>query len=83
MAAWTVANTPVPPPAPTPEEIQAQNLATAKNLLLGSDYTQLPDVNLTNKSDWATYRNQVREIANNPPTTPAVFPIEPPLIWSN
>jgi hypothetical protein len=82
MAAWTVANTPVPPPEPTPEEIQAQNLYKAKQLLSACDYTQLPDVNLANKTAWATYRNQVRAIANNPPITLAIFPDTPPLIWN-
>lgn len=80
MDAWTVANTPVPP---TPEQIQASNLAEAQSLLLNSDFTQLPDVNLTNKADWATYRSQVRAIANNPPTTKAIFPTAPPLDWAS
>ena len=80
--AWQNANNPPPPPAPTPEEIQATNLSQARGLLSSSDYTQLPDVNLVNKSAWATYRSQVRDIANDPPTTPVTFPIAPPLIWS-
>jgi cupin superfamily acireductone dioxygenase involved in methionine salvage len=82
MAAWTAANTPIPPAPPTPEEIQASNKEAAEILLNESDFTQLPDVNLANKQDWADYRAQVREIAKNPPTTPVVFPIAPPLIWA-
>jgi hypothetical protein len=81
MAAWSVANTPVPPTPPTPAEIQKANLETAQLLLQESDFTQLLDVNLTNKAEWTTYRSEVRAIANNPPTTPAVFPTAPPLIW--
>jgi hypothetical protein len=79
MQAWTVASMPVDP---TPEQIQAANSAQAQFLLLSSDFTQLPDVNLTNKADWATYRSQVRAIASNPPTTIATFPAEPPLNWA-
>lgn len=80
MDAWNVANTPV---APTPEQIQASNLAQAQNLLLVSDFTQLPDVNLTNKAEWATYRAQIRAIASNPPTTKETFPTAPALNWGN
>jgi hypothetical protein len=82
MEAWTVANTPITPPTPTPAEVQKANLDTSQLLLQESDFTQLADVNLLNKADWATYRAQVRAIANNPPTTPAVFPTVPPLIWA-
>jgi len=39
-------------------EIRSQRDA----LLTACDYTQLPDVPLTNKSDWATYREQLRQI---------------------
>jgi len=82
IVAWTVANTPAPPPTPTPKEVQDANLEAAELLLTESDFTQLPDVNLTNKADWASYRAQVRAIATNPPTEPAVFPIAPPLVWA-
>lgn len=80
MDAWTVANTPVPP---TPQQIQEANKAQAQSLLLASDFTQLPDVNLSNKADWSAYRSQLRAIANNPPVTRATFPTEPPLVWAS
>jgi hypothetical protein len=40
LAAWTVANTPVPPSPPTAEE----NKQTAISLLQQSDWTQIPSV---------------------------------------
>lgn len=84
LAAWEVAwsNSNMPPPPPTPEEIQASNLETAKLLLKESDFTQLADVNLINKQDWVLYRTQVRAIANNPPSTFVEFPSVPSLIWA-
>jgi hypothetical protein len=83
LDAWEVAwvNSHKPPSPPTPEEIQAANLEAAKLLLTESDFTQLADVNLINKQDWVLYREQVRAIANNPPSTPVEFPSVPPLIW--
>lgn len=80
-AAWTVANTPVPPTPPTPEQIQIENKNKAERLLLVSDWSQLPDVNLTNKNDWAEYRIILRNVAINPPNSPVTFPQEPPSIW--
>lgn len=82
MAAWDVANNPPPPPPPTPEEVKQSNLDAATQILKESDFTQLPDVNLANKQEWASYRLQIREIANNPPTTVIVFPLAPALLWN-
>lgn len=82
ISAWNTANIPVPPAPPTPKEIQDQNKQTAELLLTESDFTQLPDVNLTNKADWAAYRAQIRQIATNPPTEPVTFPVAPPLSWA-
>jgi hypothetical protein len=82
LAAWNTANTPTPPAPPTPKEIEQANSDAAQLLLNESDFTQLPDVNLANKEEWATYRAQVREIAINPPIEPAVFPKMPALIWA-
>lgn len=91
MAAWTVANTPVPPPAPTPEEIQTQNKANAVALLQQTDWTTIPDVSdpvksnpyLTNANEFIAFRNQVRPIAINPPTTIVIFPTVPVDQWSS
>jgi hypothetical protein len=68
------------PPAPTPEEIVFQNELKAKQLLSESDWTQLPDVPLTNKEDWEIYRSALRDIATNPTLDP-VWPVEPFVIW--
>lgn len=82
LAAWEAANVPVPPPAPTPTEIQKANFDTAQLLLTESDFTQLPDVNLVNKDEWAIYRNLVRAVAVEPPSTPYNFPPQPALVWA-
>jgi hypothetical protein len=79
------------PPTPTPEEIQAQNKQQATSLLQQTDWTSIPAVAdplrsnpyLTNQGEFDAYRSQIREIAINPPTTPAVFPTQPQEIWSN
>lgn len=92
---WSLVNgqwvAPPAPPAPTPEEIQAQNKAEASQLLSATDWTTIPDVSdpvvsnpyLTNAAEFAAWRSQVRAIAVNPPTTPAVFPTQPTEQWSN
>jgi hypothetical protein len=80
-----------PPPSPTPEEIQEQNKQQAEYLLQQTDWTSIPAVAdplrsnpyLTNQGEFDAYRSQLREIAVNPPTTPAVFPTQPQEIWSN
>jgi len=49
-----------------------------KHELQNSDYTQLPDVDLANKWDWAVYRQELRDLpqqGSNPKLW--VFP-EPP-----
>lgn len=64
---------------PTPAE---QVVARRNTLLLESDWTQLADVPLTSEQRalWATYRQQLRDITNQPgfpdsinwPTTPGI-----------
>lgn len=81
----------VPPPGPTPEEIQTKNKQQAQALLSATDWTTIPDVAdpavsnpyLTNAAEFAAWRSQVRAIAVNPPTTQAVFPEQPTEQWSN
>lgn len=73
------------------EQIASQNKQRATELLYATDWTTIPDVSdpalsdpyLTNASEFAAYRSQVRAIAVNPPTTPAVFPATPAASWSN
>ena len=46
--------------------------------LAASDWTQLPDVDLANKWDWAVYRQQLRDMmAQNEDPKLIVFPTPP------
>jgi len=80
----------------TPEQIQARddqlranNKSQATQLLQQTDWTTIPDVSdpavsnpyLVNSAEFAAYRNQVRQIALNPPVV-AVFPVIPAEVWS-
>ena len=84
MAAWTVANTPIPPVPPTSE----QNKATASSLLAGTDWTTIADVAspsnnpyLGNQSEFIAYRNVIRAIAVYPPAGDIVWATPPNEIW--
>ena len=78
----------VPPPPP---DYSAQNKTTATQLLQQTDWTCTVDINnpeysnpyLMNQDEFLMYRSQVRAIAVNPPTTPAVFPPMPDEVWSS
>jgi len=86
LAAWTVANTPVPPSPPTAGE----NKQTAINLLKQTDWTTIPDVSdptksnpyLSNVNDFVTYRNAVRQYALNPVAGDITWPILPKEVWT-
>lgn len=89
---WTYSNGEFLPPAgPTPEQIQAENKNKASILLQETDWTCTIDITnpqysnpyLMNQEEFLTYRSQVRAIAVNPPTTPAVFPAKPNEVWSS
>jgi hypothetical protein len=77
----------VPPP---PVDYSAQNKQQATALLQETDWTTIPDVAdpalsdpyLTNATEFAAYRSNVRKIAVNPPTTLAVFPPVPEEVWA-
>jgi hypothetical protein len=78
---------------PTWEQIEAQwiivnkelNIQDCKNkakqLISNTDWSVLPDVNITNKSEFESYRNILRNYIINPIENPE-FPIEPQPIWS-
>lgn len=78
----------LPPPPPDYSE---ENKQQAVALLQETDWTSIPDVAnpqysnpyLMNQDAFLAYRSTVRNIAVNPPTTPAVFPEQPQEIWSN
>ena len=85
MAAWTVANTPVPPSPPTADE----NKATAVSLLQSTDWTQIPSVSdpslsnpyLSNKLAFDQYRNDVRQYAVYPVAGNITWPTIPTENW--
>ena len=63
-------------------EFKKQNCKDqAKQLIASSDWSVLPDVNITNKSEFETYRTQLRNLIINPVEDP-IFPVEPNPIWS-
>ena len=53
----------------------------AKQLLAATDWSILPDVALINKSNFETYRAELRELVLNPVANPT-FPTEPTPVWS-
>ncbi len=77
----------VRPRAKTSEELASeqaalvsQNEQQAKQLLASTDWTQLADVTLANKSEFASYRAQLREIAKNPQAS-VTWPTPPDNVW--
>ena len=63
------------------EYLKNQCKEKAKSLIASSDWSVLPDVNTTNKSDFENYRSILRNLIINPIEDP-IFPIEPNPIWS-
>ena len=87
MAAWTVANTPVPPPPPVPPTAE-QNKNTASQLLADTDWTTIPDIAnpvnepyLANQDEFVAYRNDIRKIAVYPTAGYLVWAIPPTEVW--
>jgi hypothetical protein len=54
-------------------EIRKQREARLKT----SDWTQLPDVPLTTKEAWATYRQALRDITSQPDPFNIIWPVAP------
>lgn len=71
------------------QQVKAQNKQQASTLLSQTDWTATIDISnpqysnpyLDNQDEFLAYRSSVRNIAVNPPTIPAVFPIIPSNIW--
>lgn len=59
-----------------------QSKNKAKELIANSDWSVLPDVNISNRSEFENYRTQLRNLIINPVEDP-IFPAEPNPIWSN
>ena len=86
LAAWTVANTPIPPLPPSAEE----NKKTAIYLLQQTDWTQIPSVSdpalsnpyLANKNAFDIYRNAVRQYALNSVAGDITWPTIPEEVWT-
>lgn len=83
LDAWKVADEEARKPPPPPEPPTAEeNKETASRLLYETDYTQLPDVNIANKDEFAAYRAVVREIATNPTAGFIEWPVKPQTVWT-
>ena len=86
LAVWNVANTPVPPSPPTAEE----NKTYAVKKLSNTDWTTIPDVGdsaksnpyLSNVNDFVAYRNAVRQYALNPVAGDIAWPAIPQEVWT-
>jgi hypothetical protein len=52
----------------------------SKELLAASDWSVLPDVNISNKAEFEAYRAELRVLMFNPVESP-VFPTEPQPVW--
>lgn len=61
----------------TDENIAADVRARRDLLLSQSDWTQLADVELTNRQAWTTYRQMLRDLSNNTNWPKVDFP-DPP-----
>jgi hypothetical protein len=86
MNKWTEANTPVPPAPSTAE----QNKSIAVSKLQATDWTTIPDVSdstksnpyLSNAQDFVVYRNAVRQYAINPVAGNINWPTLPQEVWT-
>jgi hypothetical protein len=66
-----------PLPEPTDEELAAEARLKRNDLLLASDWTQMPDAPVDHEA-WAVYRQQLRDLPDNtedPRNT--VWPVKP------
>ena len=61
----------------TPETEWPLVRAQRNRLLLESDWTQLPDVPIATKDAWATYRQALRDITEQPDPFNIVWPVPP------
>jgi hypothetical protein len=54
--------------------------AIAKEKIALTDWSILPDVNISNKNEFEIYRSQLRDLIKNPVSNPT-WPTEPQPIW--
>jgi hypothetical protein len=85
LAVWQTAYDAIPAPT-DPEIVKAENAKRLNSALKASDWSQLADVPLANRSDWVAYRAAIRNMAVNPPSDhlvmPSELPAEPPVIYT-
>ena len=62
------------------DELKIKNQELAKSALAESDWSVLPDVNITNKSEFEAYRGILRGLVISPVVN-AEFPVEPTPVW--
>ncbi len=65
---------------PTEDELKNECKAKAKYLLVQTDWSVLPDVTITNKVEFESYRQQIRQFVFSPVVDP-VWPTEPTPVW--
>lgn len=86
---WESADIPKPSKAELDAEIALLNSTRplqecsnkAKELISKSDWAVLPDVGITNVTEFETYRAALRALIKNPVAEPT-FPTEPQPIWA-
>lgn len=61
-----------------PQDESAIAIARRNYLLMRSDWTQLPDVPITTKTEWSIYRQALRDITDQPDFPSIVWPTPPP-----
>lgn len=63
---------------PRPDEVVWPSIRAKRDaLLVQSDWTQLPDVPLPTKEAWATYRQALRDITQQPDPHNIIWPTPP------
>jgi len=80
---------PVPVPEPIPPTAE-ENKQTAMTRLQNTDWTTIPDVGdstksnpyLSNVQDFVVYRNAVRQYAVNPVAGDIQWPVKPTEVWT-
>jgi hypothetical protein len=73
--------TAAPPPKPTHDVLMSRCKDQADRLLAATDWTMMPDVDLSNKSEFSKFRSAVRELRINPTVDPT-WPKIPKPIWN-
>lgn len=87
---WEVYSLPADEVAKNQEIAKQNNKTQASGLLSATDWVELGDVAnpsnppyLVNKSEFTTYRAQLRAIAVNPPVLVEVWPTKPVEVWAS